>query len=111
MSEAPQILSFQHRFASGALCKIVVDLGQVKTNTFRPHFVWNGRGHKPRELIAWVTEIFQIVATRTGVPIMYVFSHNSGRTETWLCAPDERRDGSRAKMNPAGIRFLRSCSQ
>jgi hypothetical protein len=32
---------------SDALCKIVVDLEQAKTNTFRPHFVWNGRGHKP----------------------------------------------------------------
>jgi hypothetical protein len=31
---------------SDALCKIVVDLEQAKTNTFRPHFVWNGRGHK-----------------------------------------------------------------
>jgi hypothetical protein len=90
VSEAPQTLPFEHRFRSGALCSLEIDLAEVRTNTFRPHFVWNGRGHKPRELIAWVTEIFQVVATRTGVPIMYVFAYDSGRTETSACAPDEK---------------------
>jgi hypothetical protein len=60
VSEAPQTLTFKHRFRSGALCRVAVDLEAVRNGTFRPHFVWNGRGHEPRELIAWVT--------RAGVP-------------------------------------------
>jgi hypothetical protein len=42
------ILRFKRWFRTGALCGLEVDLAEVRTNTFRPHFVWNGRGHKPR---------------------------------------------------------------
>jgi hypothetical protein len=99
-SEGSQILRFQRRFRNGALCSLEVDLAEVRSNTFRPHFVWNGRGHKPRELIAWVTEISQVVATCAGVPIMYVFVYDIGRTETWLCAPNERRRRIARKDEP-----------
>ena len=91
MSEVPHgSLTFAHRFQSGALCTISIDLEKVRNGTFRPNFIWNGRRHRPRELIAWVTEIFQVVAARTGIPFMYVFSRDSGRTETWIFSPGER---------------------
>jgi hypothetical protein len=91
MSEVPHgSLTFAHRFKSGALCTISIDLEKVRNGTFRPNFIWNGRRHRPRELIAWVTEIFQVVAVRTGVPFMYVFSGDSGRTETWIFSPGEK---------------------
>lgn len=86
----PRILRFQHRFSSGALCSLEVDLAEVRANTYRPHFVWSGRGHKLRELVGWVTEIFQVVATRTGVPIVYVFAAKNGESESWLCDPGQR---------------------
>jgi hypothetical protein len=76
MSEAPHgSLTFVHRFKSGALCTISIDLEKVRNGTFRPDFIWHGRSHKPRELIAWVTEIFQVVAARTGISLrVCVFS-------------------------------------
>jgi hypothetical protein len=46
MSTGPQTLSFQHRFASGALCKLTVDLATVKAGEFQPRFIWSGR-HVP----------------------------------------------------------------
>jgi hypothetical protein len=78
VSEAFRTLSFQHRFASGALCKIVVALEQAKTNTFRPHFVWNGRSCKRRELVRWIVGVFQIVSTRSGVPMGDCFPREDG---------------------------------
>jgi hypothetical protein len=89
VSEAFRTLSFQHRFASGALCKIVVALEQAKTNTFRPHFVWNGRSCKRRELVRWIVGVFQIVSTRSGVPMGDCFPREDG-SETWLFEPGQR---------------------
>jgi hypothetical protein len=87
---AARIFDFRPPVKSGALCTISIDLEKVRNGTFRPDFIWHGRSHKPRELIAWVTEIFQVVAARTGIPFVYVFSRDSGRTETWLFGPGER---------------------
>jgi hypothetical protein len=83
-------LKFAHRFKSGALCEVEIDLDAVRDNTFRPHFRWNGRKHKARELIAWVRSVFADVASRTGVPIVCCFvRHGSGSSETWLFPPNE----------------------
>ena len=89
-SEGPQVLHFRHRFGSGSLCTIAIDLEKVRNGSFQPRFMWNGRAHKPREFIDWATEIFQIVAARTGVPFVYVFSLDSGRTETWVFSPGQK---------------------
>ena len=67
MSEAPQTLSFQHRFASGALCEVQIDLEAVRDNTFEPRFRWKGRKHKVLEFISWVLSVFATVADRAGV--------------------------------------------
>ena len=84
-------LQFAHRFKSGALCEVEIDLEAVRANTFTPSFRWNGRKHKVRELIAWVRSVFAEVASRTGVPIVWCFvRRGSGSSETWLFPPNER---------------------
>ena len=91
MGEGPQILTFQHRFKSGALCKLTVDLASVKAGKFRPHFVWSGRPpSKKPELIAWTLGVFATVANRAQASIRYTFCHEPGRCETWDCRPGER---------------------
>ena len=105
MSEAPHgSLTFAHRSKSGALCTISIDLEKVRNGTFRPDFIWHGRSHKPRELIAWVTEIFQVVAARTGIPSCMCFLAISGELRLGFSVPAKGRDGSHAKMNPPRIR-------
>jgi hypothetical protein len=86
----PRTLSFQHRFRSGALCSLEVDLAEVRINRFRPHFKWSGRSYKRRELVRWIVGVFQVVATRAEVPIVYVFSAKNGESESWLCDPGQR---------------------
>jgi RecA-family ATPase len=54
-SEGPQVLRFQHRFRSGALCEVEIDLEAVRDNSLVPHFSWNGTKHRPRELITWIS--------------------------------------------------------
>jgi hypothetical protein len=84
-------LRFAHRFKSGALCEVEIDLEAVRDNTFTPRFRWKGTKHKTRELIAWVRSVFAEVASRTGVPIVWCFvRRGSGSTETWLFPPNER---------------------
>ena len=73
MGEGPQILTFQHRFKSGTLCKLTVDLATVKAGTFRPRFVWSGpRPSKGRELIAWTLSVFATVANRAQASVRYL---------------------------------------
>jgi hypothetical protein len=91
MSQAGRVLRFAHRFRSGALCEIEVDLEAVRHNSFTPHFRWRGTIHKAHELIAWVRSVFAEVASRTGVPIVWCFvRRGSGSSETWLFPPNER---------------------
>jgi hypothetical protein len=100
-SEAPQVLRFQRRFASGALCKLTVDLASVKAGTFRPHFIWSGRPpSKKRQLIAWSLGVFASVANRTQTTIRYSFWHEPGRSETWDCRPGERSQRIRREEEP-----------
>jgi hypothetical protein len=78
-----RILKFAHRFKSGALCEVEIDLEAVRDNSFTPRFRWKGRKHKVRELIAWVRSVFAEVASRTGVPMVWCFvRHGSGSSET-----------------------------
>jgi hypothetical protein len=89
--EGPQVLQFQHRFRSGALCRLTVDLATVKAGAFRPRFVWSGRRpSKGRELIAWTLSVFATVASRAQASILFSFWHRPGRSETWMCRPGER---------------------
>jgi hypothetical protein len=92
MSEAPHgSLTFAHRFKSGALCRLTVDLATVKAGTFRPTLVWSGRPpSKKRELIAWTLDVFVTVANRAQASIRYSFWREPGRSETWDCRPGER---------------------
>jgi hypothetical protein len=91
MGEGPQILKFQYRFKSGALCKLTVDLATVKAGKFRPTLVWSGRPpSKKRELITWTLSVFATVANRAQASIRYTFWHEPGRSETWDCSPGER---------------------
>jgi hypothetical protein len=91
VSEGPQTLSFQHRFRSGALCKLTVDLASVKAGTFRPTLVWSGRPpSKKRELITWTLSVFASVANRAQASVRFSFWHEPGRSETWDCRPGER---------------------
>ena len=84
-------LRFAHRFKSGALCEVEIDLEAVRDNTFTPCFRWNGRKHKVREFISWVLSVFGIVADRKGVPVLWCFVHRgNGATQTWLFEPGER---------------------
>ena len=46
LMSAARILKFTHRFRTGALCEIEIDLEAVRDNTFTPRFRWNGRKHK-----------------------------------------------------------------
>ena len=111
-SEGPQTLSFQHRFKSGALCKLTVDLASVKAGKFRPTLVWSGRPpSKKRELITWTLSVFATVANRAQASIRYSFWHEPGRSETWDCRPENGPDGLNGKRNPAGIWRLRSWQQ
>jgi hypothetical protein len=89
-SEGPQVLRFERRFRNGALCRLKVDLAEVRTNTFRPHFVWSGRACKRRELVQWIVGVFQVVSTRTGVSMGYCFPWKNGESETWLFDPGQR---------------------
>ena len=91
MSTGPHTLSFQHRFRSGALCKLSVDLASVKAGEFQPRFIWSGRPpSKKRELIAWTLNVFATVANRTQAFVRFSFWHEPGRSETWDCRPGER---------------------
>jgi hypothetical protein len=91
VSEGPQTLSFQHRFRSGALCKLTVDLASVKAGTFRPTLVWSGRPpSKKRELITWTLSVFASVANRAQAFVRFSFWNEPGRSETWDCRPGER---------------------
>jgi hypothetical protein len=83
-------LRFAHRFKSGALCEVEIDLEAVRENTITPCFRWKGRKYKARELIAWVRSVFAEVASRTGIPIVWCFVHRgSGSSETWLFPPNK----------------------
>jgi hypothetical protein len=55
-------LRFAHRFKTGALCEVEIDLNAV----------------------------FATVADRTGVPLVWCFMHPNGLSETWLFEPWER---------------------
>jgi hypothetical protein len=46
-------LRFAHRFKSGALCEVEIDLEAVRDNSFTPHFRWRGTTHKAHEFICW----------------------------------------------------------
>ena len=84
-------LRFAHRFKSGALCEVEIDLEAVRANSFTPHFRWRGTTHKAQEFICWARDVFRIVANRAGVPVMWCFVHRgSGATETWLFKPGEK---------------------
>ena len=80
-SEGPQVLQFQHRFRSGALCKVVVDLEQIRNNMFTPHFEWNGRSCKRRELVQWIVGVSGCV-------------HACGRASGLLFAVEKWGDGN-----------------
>jgi hypothetical protein len=100
MSAGLQTLTFQHRFRSGALCQIEVNLAEVKSGTFTPNFTWRGHGHKPREMIAWVLSAFRIVANRTGERIVHVFIDDDLKTETWVIPPNEKPRRIAQKAEP-----------
>lgn len=102
MSEAPETLSFRHRFANGALCKIAVDLASVKAGEFRPRFVWSGRppSKKQREFIAWTLGAFATVANRAQASIRCSFWREPGRSETWDCRPGERPQRIKREAEP-----------
>ena len=55
---AARVLRFTHRFRSGALCEVEIDLEAVRDNSFTPHFRWHGTTHKAHELISWVRDVF-----------------------------------------------------
>jgi hypothetical protein len=99
-SEGPQI-SFQHRFRSGALCTLTVDLASVKAGKFRPTLVWSGRPpSKKHELIAWTVSVFATVANRAQASIRFSFWHEPGRSETWDCHPGEKPRRIASKDEP-----------
>ena len=84
-------LQFAHRFKSGALCEVEIDLEAVRANSFTPHFRWRGTTHKAQEFICWARDVFRIAANRAGVPILWCFVHRgNGATETWIFEPGER---------------------
>ena len=84
-------LRFAHRFKSGALCEVEIDLEAVHDNSFTPHFRWNGRKHKAREFISWVLSVFATVADRTEVPVIWCFVHRgNGAIESWIFEPGEK---------------------
>ena len=88
---AARILKFTHRFKSGALCEIEIDLEAVRANSFTPHFRWRGTTHKAHEFVFWARDVFRIVANRAGVPVMWCFVHRgNGATETWIFEPGEK---------------------
>ena len=88
---AARILKFTHRFKSGALCEVEIDLEAVRDNSFTPHFRWRGTTHKAHEFICWARDVFGIVANRAGVPVLWCFVHRgNGATETWIFEPGER---------------------
>ena len=84
-------LRFAHRFKSGALCEVEIDLEAVRDNTFTPRFRWQGRKHKVREFISWVLSVFATVADRAGVPVIWCFVHRgNGSSETWVFEPNKK---------------------
>lgn len=94
-------LRFGHRFKSGALCEIAVDLDAVRAYSFRPHFIWNGHSHKPREFITWAKEIFRIVSARAGTRVVYVYSYRNGESESWIFEPNQRPQRMPKKYEPS----------
>lgn len=107
---AARILKFAHRFKSGALCEVEIDLEAIRDNTLAPHFRWNGRTHKAREFIGWVRSVFATVCERTQVPVLWCFVHRSGVSETWVFAPGEKprriKRSDEPSCNPAGAIVL-----
>jgi hypothetical protein len=108
--DGPQTLTFRHRFRSGSLCKVAIDLEAVRANTFRPHFHWNGRTHKAREFIGWVRSVFATVCERAQVPVLWCFVHRSGVSETWVFAPGEKPRRIKRATSLLATRLARSCS-
>jgi hypothetical protein len=111
-------LRFAHRFKTGALCEIEIDLEAVRDSTFTPRFRWKGRTYKGRELIAWVCSVFAEVASRTGVPIVWCFVHRgSGLTESWVFEPNKaprkvaKADEPSAILLAAAGKFATQCEK
>ena len=120
--DGPQTLTFRHRFGSGSLCEVTIDLEAVRANTFRPHFCWNGRTHKAREFIGWVRSVFATVCERAQVPVLWCFVHRSGVSETWVFAPGEKprriKRSDEPSCNPAvalvlaaSVKFATQCER
>ena len=127
-------LRFAHRFKSGALCEVEIDLEAVRDNRFIPHFRWRGRTHssdngpesrpcKAREFICWARDVFEIVADRAGVPVLWCFVHRgNGATETWIFAPGEKsrriakadepsQNPAAASIIAASVKFATQCER
>ena len=100
MREPSQILHFQHRFHSGMLCSIDINLEEARTGSLRPNFVWNGPRPKTREFIAWGTHVFSTLAARVGKTILYCYVHSNGQTETWIHEPNFRPRRIRREHEP-----------
>ena len=103
-------LRFAHRFKSGALCEVKIDLEAVRTTHFGPIFRWNGRTHKAREFIGWVRSVFATVCERAQVPVLWCFVHRSGVSETWVFAPARNRVESSGATSLLATRLSLSCS-
>ena len=93
-------LTFRHRFRSGALCSIAINLEEARSGHFRPNFVWNGPRPKRREFIAWGTHVFSSLAERVGKSVVYSYVHSNGQTETWIHEPNVRPRRLKRELEP-----------
>jgi hypothetical protein len=94
---AGRVLRFTHRFRSGALCEIEIDVEAVRDNSFTPHFRWRGTTHKAHEFICWARDVFGIVANRAGVPVLWCFVHRGNGATRDLDLPAGREAAKNRK--------------
>jgi hypothetical protein len=87
-------LRFEHRFASGAVCRTWIDVDAVggAGSGFVPRFFWSGAKAGREELVAWLGEVFTEVADHVGALLAFTtvpphFGTGGGRREIWLCMP------------------------
>jgi hypothetical protein len=93
-------LRFEHRFASGSVCRTWIDVDAVGSAGFVPRFFWTGAKVGPQELVAWLGEVFTEVADRAGALLAFTTVPECGsRRAIWVCMPG-RSKPERAKWAP-----------